>query len=369
MKLKSYTEFIKEGQVNEFISGTLLDIKKGPGDVWQLPISKRWAAIGPLGWRQAYKANKHGKKNAEMWGKTGTDRFGRSEEQLIKDDQIAYESELMELKQAIGVDRIKGDDKYRIIWSNGELFVNPTDKEALTGAFGGVYAQVEPKKKLVYSWPMDDHSDFKHIKKLQQCLSDMIKADLIDKSWTCNIQDAESTQITYGSNNVGKILKYNSHFTSIIPRAFHGTSDYYLKDIKKYGLKPRGETTAIENWNIGYTDASVKNVYLTIDYNRAKYYAEHAVTALEKEHGIKSKPIVFLIENLPTSNVVMDDDFQTNMGHLQLIHFLKTGQKPKAATYISAIRSSSQFALEGSVSPDQITQIVKNKKQAEKVDA
>ena len=197
----------------------------------------------------------------------------------------------------------------------------------------------------------------------------MIKAGLIDKSWTCNIQDAESTQVTYGTNNVGQILKYNSHFTSLIPRAFHGTSDYYLTDIKKYGIKPRGETTAIENWNIGYTDASVKNVYLTIDYNRAKYYAEHAVTALKKEHGIKSKPIVFLIENLPTSNVVMDDDFQTNMGHLQLIHFLKSGQKPKAATYIGAIRSSSQFALEGSVAPNQITQIVKNKKQAEKVDA
>ena len=283
--------------------------------------------------------------------------------------EFVNEAQLNELRLTVGRDRIKGDEKYNIVWSNGELFVKPTNTEALQGSFGGIYAQVEPKKKLVYSWPMDDHSDFKHIKKLQQCLSDMIKADLIDKSWTCNIVDAESTQVTYGSNNVGQILKYNSHFTSVIPRAFHGTSDYYLKDIQKHGLKPRGETDAIENWDIGYTDASVRNVYLTIDYNRALYYGEHAVEALKKEHGIKSKPIVFLIENLPTNNVVMDDDFQTNMGHLQLIHFLKSGQKPKAATYISAIRSSSQFALEGSVPPNKITQIVKSVKQAEKVDS
>ncbi len=95
MKLKTYTEFINESEVNEFISGTLLDIKKGPGDVWQLPISKRWAAIGPLGWRQAYKANRHGKKNAEMWSKTGTDRLGHSEKQMIKDDQLIYEGRAM----------------------------------------------------------------------------------------------------------------------------------------------------------------------------------------------------------------------------------------------------------------------------------
>jgi len=90
MKLKTYTEFINESEVNEFISGTLLDIKKGPGDVWQLPISKRWAAIGPLGWRQAYKANRHGKKNAEMWAKKGKDLLGNSESQLTKDDIKAY---------------------------------------------------------------------------------------------------------------------------------------------------------------------------------------------------------------------------------------------------------------------------------------
>jgi len=96
MKLQTYTEFVSEGEVNEFISGTLLDIKKGPGDVWQLPISKRWAAIGPLGWRQAYKANRHGEKNAQMWGKSGRDKFGNSEEQFIKDDQLAYEKKQLQ---------------------------------------------------------------------------------------------------------------------------------------------------------------------------------------------------------------------------------------------------------------------------------
>ena len=77
-------------KLQELIPGTLTDLRKTKGDVWQLVFSKRWAAIGPKGWRMAYKANKHGKKNAEMWAKKGKDLLGNSESQLTKDDIKAY---------------------------------------------------------------------------------------------------------------------------------------------------------------------------------------------------------------------------------------------------------------------------------------
>jgi hypothetical protein len=72
--------------LTEIIPGTLTDIRKKSGDVWQLILSKRWAAIGPSGWRMAYKKGRQGKKNAEMWAKTGKDRLGNSEHDLKKAD-------------------------------------------------------------------------------------------------------------------------------------------------------------------------------------------------------------------------------------------------------------------------------------------
>ena len=77
-------------KLQELIPGTLTDMRKKSGDVWQLVFSKRWAAIGPKGWRMAYKANRHGKRNAELWAKTGKDKLGNSELQLTKDDIKAY---------------------------------------------------------------------------------------------------------------------------------------------------------------------------------------------------------------------------------------------------------------------------------------
>jgi len=76
--------------LKEIIPGTLTDIRKKSGDVWQLVISKRWAAISPSGWRMAYKAGRAGKKNATMWAKTGKDRLGNSEKQLKKGDIELY---------------------------------------------------------------------------------------------------------------------------------------------------------------------------------------------------------------------------------------------------------------------------------------
>ena len=79
-----------EGKLNEFIPKTLMDINKQPGDVWQLLISKSWAAVSPSGWRMSYKANKQGKKNAEMWAKTGQDRLGNTDKDLAKDYADEY---------------------------------------------------------------------------------------------------------------------------------------------------------------------------------------------------------------------------------------------------------------------------------------
>ena len=77
--------------LQELIPRTMMDIRKEPGDVWQLILSKKWAAVGPKGWRMSYKANAKGKKNAEMWAKKGKDRYGNSESQLKKGDELAYE--------------------------------------------------------------------------------------------------------------------------------------------------------------------------------------------------------------------------------------------------------------------------------------
>ena len=77
-------------ELQEIIPGTLTDIRKQPGDVWQLVITKRWAAVGPGNWRMAYKANAKGKKNAEMWAKYGKDRYGNSEAKMKKADIELY---------------------------------------------------------------------------------------------------------------------------------------------------------------------------------------------------------------------------------------------------------------------------------------
>ena len=76
---------IHEGKLDEFFPGTLMDMGKKAGDTWQLPLSKKWAAISPSGWRMSYSNHPKGKRNAEMWAKTGKDRFGNDEKRMAKD--------------------------------------------------------------------------------------------------------------------------------------------------------------------------------------------------------------------------------------------------------------------------------------------
>ena len=77
--ISQYTE--QEQPINEFFPGTLMDVGKKPGDVWQLFFSEKWAAIGPQGFRMSYII----KKDAEIWAKTGKDDFGNDENKLKQD--------------------------------------------------------------------------------------------------------------------------------------------------------------------------------------------------------------------------------------------------------------------------------------------
>jgi len=73
-------------KLKEFVPGTLLDVRKSPGDVWQLPVSKRWAAIGPLGYRLSYSEEEGGEEEARKWAKTGKDSTGNNEEEQVMQD-------------------------------------------------------------------------------------------------------------------------------------------------------------------------------------------------------------------------------------------------------------------------------------------
>jgi len=86
---------VKEGTIKlkEIIPGTLTDIRKKPGDVWQLVFSKRWAAISPDNWRMAYTKSRHGKKNAQMWAKYGKDRLGNDSRKMRQADIALYGKE------------------------------------------------------------------------------------------------------------------------------------------------------------------------------------------------------------------------------------------------------------------------------------
>jgi len=80
-------------KLQEIIPGTLTDMRKKPGDVWQLFFSDRWAAVSPGGWRMAYKKGGAGKKDATMWAKTGKDRLGNNEKELDQADIKMYGKE------------------------------------------------------------------------------------------------------------------------------------------------------------------------------------------------------------------------------------------------------------------------------------
>lgn len=248
-------------------------------------------------------------------------------------------------------------ERIQIMWGNGHIAVSPSQEEYFKLGLNSIGFNLDFKSKTVMAPFGDDWSDSKKIKQYQSFLGDLIKAKIIDGKWKFKITGGAAKK-NFGGVNVDSILKFNSDFDVVIPRAFHGTSDYYIKEINSKGLVPRKYSKVIRNWDIGYTNESDKLVYLTMDIQRAEYYAQTTVNKL-KEEGIKSNPIVIEIRNLPTDQVTTDDDFVTNMGKVNLLQFLMTGKKVDPNNYISGIRSSSQFAYNGRIPSKMIYKIHK----------
>ena len=274
-------------------------------------------------------------------------------ENYLNELQNAYNKEDLDLAK-------KNKSQIQVSWSNGNLVISPgslMDLQVL--GFNSITVVLDYKNKIIKGFFMDDWSDFKKIKSVQQFVSDLIKIDAIDKKWKIIIGSSkESTKINLGGDfTVDSLLKYNADFSNSINICFHGTSDYFIEGIKKYGLLPSGDTLFGQNWDIGYTEKSTERIYLSIDYDRASYYAEHTVDHLKTHEKIESKPIVVEIRNLPINNVVADDDFLTNMGQINLIQYLMAGKKIDPENYIQGIRSSSQFAYNGRISKSLIYKI------------
>ena len=221
----------------------------------------------------------------------------------------------------------------------------------------GMGLQIDRKRKIVRISPMDDWADVKIIKKLQAALKDLIEEKVITEDWTGIILDAKLTERSLGSKKVKDILNFDSSFKDKIPYAFHGTTKWHLDRILKEGIAPRNVTTVDPNWKKGYAKFSPKQIYLTIDYNRALYYANQAVEAL-KNKDVKTTPVVLEIKDLSTKHLVADDDFDNNVSILQLVQMVTNGTTDEQEKgYIRSIRSTGQFALKGKIEPSQITKV------------
>jgi len=269
---------------------------------------------------------------------------------------------LNEFISAKGLEQAKKtDDPYYLIWANGKIIFNPSAEDRMSDPsfFMGINMMIRPKDKQVKLSPMDDWSDIKIIKRVQQALSDLKKTDIISSEWDCIIGDATNTKRSLGSSKVEDIIRFNSHFTDVIPFAFHGTSSYYLENIKENGILPRSKSKSDPNWKMGYTEKSPNQIYMTIDFDRAAYYASTSVDYI-KTKGIKSVPVVIVVKDMSTKYVITDDDYKTNMGMLQLLQSIHHGVKAKVKKhqYIAGIRNSSQFAISKVIKPNLITDII-----------
>jgi len=256
---------------------------------------------------------------------------------------------------------IKNKEEIQILWGNGKIFLPKNIKtnsakalkDLMSNPIAGIFNFRNNSVKFIF-W--DDWSDFKFVNKVKQFLQDMIRLKYITASWKLTIQNPKNTRLSLGGAKVNDLLNYDASYTKTIPFAFHGTSSYFIDDIKRKGIVPNIYLDDEHfNWDKGYTINSNKQIYLTIDYDRAKYYADHCVDHL-KDNGIKSKPVVIRIKNLPVDNVIADDDIETNMGMLQLLNMIYHGKKDK--TYISGIRQSGQLAYNGRIPPTMFDKII-----------
>lgn len=264
---------------------------------------------------------------------------------------------LTELKSIKNIEKIDTTKQYHIIWNNGDLVaMSPGAVPPIS--IGKMFPMsVEPSKKIVKLQDYDDWSSFKDILKMQQAVKDLLKAKLIDMTWKVDIPMSDVKK-NIGSLKIADFLKYNATFSNTIPKAFHGTTDKELESIQKIGVVPPSKTDReILKWDQFYGEDSEDKTYWSIDFDRAKYYAEHAV-GLYDRMGIKSKPIIIEINNWPMSMTTADDDFQSNMSMIQMLAAMQHGKLDKTSA-VQSIRMTSQFAIKGRVPASKIVKIHK----------
>lgn len=256
------------------------------------------------------------------------------------------------LNELLSVEQIPGN-LTKIFWKNGKVAFDTTDIEML---FDSIIFQVNKESKELYYYTMDDWSEIRSIKHIQQALKDLIRAKIIDLTWIVTIESKKNTIRSLNSNKVKDIIKIDTSFSSKIPFCFHGTSTEYLPHILKNGIVARKNSKTKPNWEKGYISVSQNNIYLTIDYQRAFYYAQKTVTA-NKQQGIISKPVVIMIKDLDSKFAITDDDYFTH-GNLSLLQFLRTGKKAKDS-FVQGIRNTSQFAYSKSIPVNKIYKVFK----------
>ena len=278
---------------------------------------------------------------------------------MINDMQLRkIISELIDTKNLDKVDKTK---KYTVIWNNGHVnAVTKGDPGIIPSLAKSFPIDIDPTTNSIRLIDFDDWSSFKDILKMQQAVKDIIRLKLIDDSWKVSMPMANA-EINIGSSKVSDFLKYDSSFTKVIPKAFHGTTVKDMKNIESMGITPPSKTDKeMLKWNSFYSDDSQDKTYWSIDYERAAYYARHAVE-LYKKHGIRTTPVVIEVNNLPVANITADDDFKSNMSMVQLLMAMQ-GKKSDADSYLQSIRGTSQFAYKGRVPASMIVKIHKVKK-------
>jgi hypothetical protein len=269
---------------------------------------------------------------------------------------------LYEYKSVNGLDKFSTTKDNDIVWVDGDVYVNPFNDVELTMQLGlktVVILKINTSKRTVTIRDFDDWSSFKEINKHQQAIKDLIRLKMIDDRYMLKITMADvQKNLAVNVPTIKTFLEYDASFSKVIPRAFHGTTTHELENIKRLGiLRPSQTDSEILKWSAFYDDQSPDTVYLTIDFSRAEYYANHAVETLKNYHGIKAKPIVIQIDNLPVDAVVADDDFKNNMGMISFLQKMRTGKG--SDTYVRSIRGTSQFGYRRRIPPSMITKIHK----------
>lgn len=279
---------------------------------------------------------------------------------IIKEEVDNFLIEYQEIIDKDGIEqKIRNKESFVIIWVNGRITDQNNFRDLVQYSLGGhiIGGKFDFTNQTIKFIMFDDWGDYKFVLKIQQFLKDLIRLNWIDENWEVIISDKKNTKLTFGGIKLKDILAYDASYTKVIPVCYHGTSDYYLDKIQRLGIVPRKYLGGIGNWTKGYTEKSKHQVYLSIDYMNARGYADNAVDIVNKVYDVNSKPIIVQLKNIPIDNVTIDDDLETNMGMLQLLSVLSTGKVVK--NYISGLRSSAQFAYNGTIPTKYINKIIR----------